>query len=167
MKYCHKCGAQVDEASRFCASCGQSLTVAAAAPTPRAPVRDYARHVNVLGLLLIIWGVLGALQAASILLATLLFGGRLAEHDFAFVGGLLPGLFWVMGLFFAVVAVAAIMAGTGLRNYEPWARTLAIILCILALLRIPFGTALGIYGLWTLLPAEGERHYQQAAAPRS
>jgi hypothetical protein len=42
-------------------------------------------------------------------------------------------------------------------TFKPWARVLAIILSALHLLNIPFGTALGIYGLWVLLSNEGER----------
>ncbi len=35
---------------------------------------------------------------------------------------------------------------------RPWARTLAIVMAVLSLLKLPFGTALGIYTLWVLAP---------------
>ena len=44
---------------------------------------------------------------------------------------------------------------------EPWARMLAIVLGVLNLFDLPFGTALGIYTLWVLLPAESEREYRE------
>jgi hypothetical protein len=39
----------------------------------------------------------------------------------------------------------------------------AIIAGILALWHIPFGTALGIYTLWVLLPATSEAEYRNLA----
>jgi len=45
---------------------------------------------------------------------------------------------------------------------EPWARTLAVILGFVSLFfNIPFGTALGIYTLWVLLPAESDVAYER------
>ena len=46
-----------------------------------------------------------------------------------------------------------------------WARILAIILAFLSLIHVPFGTALGIYTLWVLLPASSEQEYQRIARP--
>jgi hypothetical protein len=40
---------------------------------------------------------------------------------------------------------------------------LAIVLGCIALVHIPFGTALGIYTLWVLLPAESEEEYRRTA----
>jgi hypothetical protein len=44
-------------------------------------------------------------------------------------------------------------------NHERWARMTAIVLGIIALFHPPFGTALGIYTLWVLLPAESAAEY--------
>jgi hypothetical protein len=46
---------------------------------------------------------------------------------------------------------------------ESWARILAIVLGILELVSIPFGTALGIYTLWVLLPADSESEFRALA----
>jgi hypothetical protein len=40
---------------------------------------------------------------------------------------------------------------------------LAIVTGVFNLIDIPFGTALGIYTLWVLLPTESEREYREAA----
>jgi len=37
---------------------------------------------------------------------------------------------------------------------------LTIIFGAVSLIDIPFGTAIGIYSLWVLLPAESEREYR-------
>jgi hypothetical protein len=66
---------------------------------------------------------------------------------------------------FSVVAV--LMAVTGFSRIRvtserrPWARSLAIVLAVIALLHPPFGTALGIYTLWVLLPTESEDEYRR------
>ena len=41
-------------------------------------------------------------------------------------------------------------------SFKPWARILGIVLSALHLLNVPFGTAVGIYGLWALLNRETE-----------
>jgi hypothetical protein len=42
---------------------------------------------------------------------------------------------------------------------RPWARTMAIVVGIIALLNPILGTVLGIYTLWVLLPAAAEAEY--------
>ncbi len=54
----------------------------------------------------------------------------------------------------------------GLLNRRPWGRTVAIIVAILALVKFPFGTALGIYTLWVLAPGASGLEYD-AIADRS
>ena len=46
---------------------------------------------------------------------------------------------------------------------QPWARVLGIVVGFLALIRIPFGTALGIYTIWVLLPESSAREYDAMA----
>ena len=66
-----------------------------------------------------------------------------------------------IGIVIAIKAAAGFLAGWGLLQREPWARVLALVLACLALFHIPFGTALGIYTLWVLLPAQSEQEYEQ------
>ena len=60
-------------------------------------------------------------------------------------------------------AVLGLIAGWGLLERQPWARTLSIVLACFSLLNAPFGTALGIYTLWALLPAKSEEEYNRLA----
>jgi hypothetical protein len=53
-----------------------------------------------------------------------------------------------------------VLAGWGLMERKPWARTLAIVLGVIVLVKFPVGTALGIYTLWTLAPAQSEAEYR-------
>lgn len=59
-----------------------------------------------------------------------------------------------------IVSAPAIVAGVGLLYYRPWARVLTIVVSALHLLNVPFGTALGIYGLWALLKPETEAMFR-------
>jgi ABC-type spermidine/putrescine transport system permease subunit II len=62
-----------------------------------------------------------------------------------------------------VTGVIGIFAGWGLYERRSWARILAIVLAFLSLLHPPFGTAIGAYTLWVLLPAASEAEYQRVA----
>jgi hypothetical protein len=74
-----------------------------------------------------------------------------------FVLALLPAA----GVFMTALGAVGFFAGWGLLERAPWARMLTIVLGCFALLHMPLGTALGIYTLWVLLPAESEREYRQ------
>jgi len=111
-------------------------------------------HVKVLAILNIVLGGLGVIGALVILIV---FGGLAglvaADHDpDAGVGvatlGIIGGIVFLI-LF--VLSLPCVIAGVGLLKFRPWAQTLTIVMSILNLVQIPFGTALGIYGLWVLL----------------
>jgi hypothetical protein len=96
------------------------------------------------------------------------FGDWGAHGDFP----MLPHVPWMGGLaaFVAVVtlvfATLSFLVGFSLMTRKPWGRTLAIVVAILQLIKIPFGTALGIYTLWVLAPATSGAEYD-AIADRS
>jgi len=64
-------------------------------------------------------------------------------------------------LVFIATGVLGLAAGWGLLQRESWARMLAIVLGVLNLLDPPFGTSVGIYTLWVLLPGDSEREYRE------
>jgi hypothetical protein len=83
-------------------------------------------------------------------------------------GGRFHGPFgtpWMAALLplIAVVSIAAalmaFLVAFGLMTRQPWGRVLGIIVAILSLWKFPFGTALGIYTLWVLVPAESGMEY--------
>jgi hypothetical protein len=78
---------------------------------------------------------------------------------------------WVWGLFsggifLTLFGVLHLLLAWGLFERRPWARILGIVLGLLALIRIPFGTALGIYTLWVLLPESSAKEYDGLAVAR-
>jgi hypothetical protein len=64
-----------------------------------------------------------------------------------------------------VTAFLAFLVGFGLLQRKPWGRVLGIVVAILTLLKFPIGTALGIYTLWVLVPAESAAEYDAIAEP--
>jgi hypothetical protein len=117
------------------------------------------KHVQVLGILNIVWGSIGVFGALIIMLV---FGGVVsligvtAHHDpdarIAIpIVGLIGGAIFLLIM---ITSIPSIVAGAGLLRMAPWSRILTIVLSALHLFSIPFGTALGIYGLWVLLSDE-------------
>jgi hypothetical protein len=114
------------------------------------------RHVKIVAILNIIWGSLGLVGA---LVVFLIFGsvlgilGTFARSEPA--AGLAISIAGAIGsvvlIVILIASIPAIVAGAGLLRFAPWSRMLAIIVSVLHLANLPFGTALGIYGLWTLL----------------
>jgi hypothetical protein len=62
-----------------------------------------------------------------------------------------------LALFLLLVSAPGLIIGIGLLKFRPWSRILGIVLSAINLIHIPFGTVLGIYGLWVLLNRDSER----------
>jgi len=130
------------------------------------------RNLQMLGIL---WCVFGAYRVVSGLIAIFIlrvatfrnFGadGWQWGHHFggpfgpAWMGALVP----IIAMVSIVTAFLAFFVGFGLLRRQPWGRVLGIIVAILALLKFPIGTALGIYTLWVLAPAESAIEYDAIA----
>ena len=128
------------------------------------------KHIQILGILNIIWGSLG-LIAALIILAV--FGGTMGLIRATSHGD--PGAYFaipIVGLIGSIIlivlligSVPTVVAGVGLLQMASWARILTIIVSALHLFNIPFGTALGIYGLWVMLSDETIRLFGRDTPP--
>jgi hypothetical protein len=79
------------------------------------------------------------------------------------VEGLVIGSAIACGLFAIgiVTVLPGIIAGWGLLNYRPWARILAIIVALLDIWSIPFGTALAIFAIYTLFSGKSDRVFNR------
>lgn len=148
--FCNSCGAQLGESATFCSRCGKSTGT-----TPLMPRHGrIAGHVRLLGIL---WLGISALRLIpGLFLIAFASRGIFSDDVPPFVHALLPAI----GLIFLLCAGIGIAIGWGLLARQPWARMLTIVFGALSLVDIPFGTALGIYTLWVLLPAESEQEYR-------
>jgi len=124
-------------------------------------------QVKVLGVLHIVLGGLGVLAAVGLLA---LFGGIAGvvhvsnEPDAEAAVPILGLVGTVLFVVIVVVSLPGIIAGIGLLQYREWARILTIVLSVLDLLNIPFGTALGIYGLIVLFQDDAIRLFRNPPA---
>jgi len=118
-----------------------------------------AGHVRLLG---IFWIALSAFRMLPGLFLWSVF-----RHGAWFlppvVPGFVHGIVSLVGGLMVFGGVIGLVAGWGLLDRQPWARMLAIVLGCVNLIDMPFGTAIGIYTLWVLLPAESEREYRSVA----
>ena len=128
-------------------------------------------HVKVLGVLYLVVG--GCMLAAALFLLVAMTSaagivGVAADPEDAAIsipilgiaGTALAGL---LGLF----SLPSLVTGYGLVTFKPWARIVGIVLSAISLINIPFGTIIGIYGLWVLLSKDSERLFQTTPVPTS
>jgi hypothetical protein len=117
-------------------------------------------HVKVLAVLHLAMGAIGVVGACVLML---LFGGaagiigsigdpdaRIALPILGITGMALVGVVLVRSL-------PGVVIGIGLLRFRPWARIGGIVLSILDLVLFPFGTVLGVYGLWVLFSTDAAR----------
>ncbi|HTQ60309.1 MAG TPA: hypothetical protein VMI32_08800 [Candidatus Solibacter sp.] len=147
-----------------------------AVPVSGAGDGRVGRNINILAGLWVVAGLLRLLAFGGLLMFRRMFfqsgwdwmgsGGWPFSNAIGLrpflIGGLLSG-----GVILAVLAAAYLVLAWGLLERQPWARILGIVLGFLTLLRIPFGTALGIYTLWVLLPEGSGREYDAMAGVRA
>ena len=127
------------------------------------------QHVKILAVLNIIYGGLLVIAAVFVFLVMGGIAGFVTASDTTGDAANAAPILGMIGvgvaIFLLVLSAPSIIAGFGLLKFRPWARILTIILSALHLLSIPFGTALGIYGLWVLLNAQTEALFRSAVYP--
>jgi hypothetical protein len=151
--YCDRCGTRIQDSAAYCPSCGKALQV-----VPMMPVGSrLSGHLRLLGIL---WLAISVYRLLPGVFLFAIFRPMIMPfaHSMPFF---IPGLMRGIGALMLAGAVLGILTGWGLLERQPWARTLAIVLGFISLLEMPFGTALGIYTLWVLLPAKSEEEYRR------
>jgi len=118
------------------------------------------RHVRILGILNILYGVLGAFASIVILVR---FGGFSGVYA-AFNEDIIGMVAMILVGFQLLIALPCILAGFYVRLLQDWARVMLIIISAINVLNVPFGTLIGAYGLWTLMTPETDPLFQNATA---
>ena len=112
-------------------------------------------HVDLLGILQLVWGAIGLLLGGSMLLLAV---GALAigmtSSDVRMAAGVTAGAFAVFATALLLAGGVNAWAGAALRRGESRGRTTVLGAGALNLFVLPFGTALGIYAYWVLLHNE-------------
>jgi hypothetical protein len=124
-----------------------------------------ARHVDFVGVLFVVWGVVTALVGLSTL--ALGVGGASLATSPNLAGGVAVGVTAAAFITLAVIAVVwgagHVMIGVLLRRHRHRARLAALMVGSIDLLLLPYGTALGCYALWVLLSERGKALFGTAA----
>ena len=161
--FCDGCGTALAAGQRFCSRCGKECAGVMVVGYPqRSRVQEHVR------LLAILWFALSALSVLGgvilVILANTLFLHLHGMGDPDAPTAFLHPLLTVVGIFVIAKGAAGFLTGWGLLNREPWARIGSLVLAFISLINPPFGTALGIYTLWVLLPARAEEEYEKYQA---
>src|SRR5229473_8313294 len=165
--FCDGCGGAVQPGQAFCSHCGKQIVGSVAALQPRRS--RVQEHVHLLG---IIWLAISAFNAVGGVVLYILANTLLAHlHEMGAPPeaptGFLRPLLSVVAILILAKAAIGFMAGWGLMHREPWARVIALVLGFISLFNIPFGTAVGVYTLWVLLPAQSQQEYDSMIASRA
>jgi hypothetical protein len=115
-------------------------------------------HVDLLGLLFVVWGLLTVIVGVATLAlgvgaAALITSSNGGSHVAA---GLVGAAFTALAFIAIVWGAVHVIVGVPLRRYTPWSRLVALMLGFVDLVLLPFGTVLGVYALWVLLNEKGK-----------
>ena len=153
--FCDRCGANLQGPVSFCPHCGRQF---GAAPPPLPSVNRVNGHLRNVAVLWLAYSALRLLPGLVL--------NSFSDWGFPFTGDapfFVHGIVRAVGGIFLVTGVIGVIAGWGLYERRSWARILAIVLAFINLLHPPFGTAIGVYTLWVLLPVASEAEYQRMA----
>lgn len=159
--FCTSCGTAIAPDQAVCAKCGSPTSVG----VMQGGGRRVAEHYHLVGILEIVYSGIITMSGAVVLV--------MARTFLPFVFGhihngpppppfIVPFVSFIGWLVLAKGAIG-VVAGIGLLNRAPWARTLTLVVAFLSLMSVPFGTAFGIYAIWVLLSSGAGREYEQLA----
>ena len=115
-------------------------------------------HIKIVALINIVFGILG-LMIAGIVFVAVAAGGLIAGDSETIMITSIVAVS-VSGLI-AVFSIPGIIAGWGILKMKSWGRILGLIMAMLNLINIPFGTAFGVYAIWVLMNDETEKIFHQ------
>jgi predicted nucleic acid-binding Zn ribbon protein len=157
--FCDGCGTAVQAGQAFCSKCGKQI-VGTVSFSQQLQGR-VQRHVHLLGILWLAFSAFNAVGGlvlfvvANTLIAHLHEMGAPPPVPTAFLQSLLS----TIAIVILAKAACGFIAGWGILHRESWGRTAVLVLAFVSLFHIPFGTAIGVYSLWVLLPAQSEQEY--------
>ncbi len=123
-------------------------------------------HVDFVGVLFIVWGLLTTLVGVSTLAlgigAVALIASTSRGGGGQMAAGLTAAAFTTLAVIAMLWGAAHVVVGVPLRRRKPWARVIALTLGSIDLLLLPYGTALGAYALWVLLNEKGKAIFAES-----
>jgi hypothetical protein len=163
--FCDGCGGALQLGQAFCSKCGKQIV--GPITTIRQMPGRVERHIHLLGILWLAYSAFNTLGGLVLLILGRTFFPHLREmtdvpQDVPV--GFLSALLTTLGMVVLAKAALGFFAGWGLLHREGWARVWALVLAFISLfLNIPIGTAIGVYTMWVLLPAQSQQEYDTLA----
>ena len=127
------------------------------------------KHVVLVGLLFMLWGGMSLLLSVSALstgIAATAIGatvGPVASGG-ALTAGIVAAAFFTLAALGLVFGAMHLWVGSRLRRFREWARAFAIVLAVMDLICVPFGTGLGVYALWALLNERSKPLFEEPSS---
>jgi hypothetical protein len=124
------------------------------------------QHVDLVAFLYTIWGMLCLLVGLALLslglgAAALVGSGNDASSD-SLAASVTAAVFLTLAAVVLLWSVAHVLDGRALRAGRPWGRAAALVLAVLNLFLLPFGTAVGVYTLWVLMHDDTRSFFEPA-----
>ena len=128
-------------------------------------------HVDFLGVLFVVWGLLTTLVGVSTLAlgvgaVALIASATRGGGGGQVAAGLTAAVFTTLAIIAILWGAAHVVVGVPLRRRQSWARLVALGLGSVDLLLLPYGTALGVYALWVLLSEDGKTLFLEQGSER-
>ncbi len=167
--FCSGCGLALVPGQGFCPQCGRPVA-SAVPPVPDMAfqIENYAGKIKALGVVWLIYSAFSLLIGiAGLTFAKMFLFGPFGPWMHGPWGNGTPP-FWFgsallqfVWVFLILRTCLALAAGWGLLQHAPWGRVVAILAAIFSLLKFPFGTAMGIWTLVTLLGYRNSTLYDE------
>jgi len=122
------------------------------------------KHIQLVGILNIVYRSITLLLGLALFLFAAAFWdifdylvriGAAQPHEIPLeLMSLIPIILSCVAFLVTLVSILGIVAGAAVLKRREWGRILLLVVSFFNLMRIPFGTVLGIYTLWVLLNSE-------------
>jgi hypothetical protein len=167
--YCSGCGQGLEPGQGVCPRCGRPVAMGVpSVPGLQIQLDSYAGKIRALSM---VWFIYGALTLVFSFVG-MAFARAFMNHHFGPWGHgwtdgpfrpewFGPGFLHFIWVFIVLRAALLFAAGWGLMQREPWGRIVAIVAAFLSILKFPFGTALAIWTLVTLMGYRNQSLYEQ------
>jgi hypothetical protein len=165
--FCDGCGVTVQPGQSFCSKCGKQIVGPVSVMQP--VVNRVQSHVHLLGILWLAMSALNAVGGLVLIVVANTFFPHLHELGAPadVPTGFLSAIVGTIGIIVLAKAACGFIAGWGLLHGESWGRIVALVLSFISLFNIPFGTAIGVYTMWVLLPGQSQQEYDALVVARA
>lgn len=127
------------------------------------------KHIQLVGILNIVYRSFSLLGGVFLLVLAggfwqifeyLVRIGAVQPHEIPMeLLNLVPVVLSIVGFLVILISILGILAGAFVLKRREWGRILLLIVSFFSLIRVPLGTALGIYSIWVLLNNETIRAF--------